>query len=135
MALYFQTILLLSLLLFSCSSKPVQNSGTEDVVYGHIRDAKTFESIQGVEVITLNIDLRDKESVDTTDSNGNYRLDNLQLGYIQMTVTGVGYKQVIAEIKYEGGEYLRNFDLTPDSTVRSLKKSADVSGIVRKNVF
>lgn len=95
----------------ACTSDSVSVT-EENVVYGKIREVSTYKPISDAFVFVENVDRETHVYEDTSDGNGDYRIENVTLGLLEIRVQASGYKTVTAQTNHEG-KTLRGFDLTP----------------------
>lgn len=95
--------------------KPEELVGPSNIVWGYVWEKGTEKPIVGAHVGIISTYSSSHHYSDSTDNEGRYGIENIDLGEIQITVQAPGYKTVKPFVNHEG-QTKRDFELTPDST-------------------
>lgn len=82
----------------------------QGTIQGTVTDSTTSETLPGASIL-----VRDLGTGATTDSEGNYTIDNVPVGTYELKASFVGYDAKILEIEVTEGTNMVNFSLVPST--------------------
>lgn len=114
--------------LSGCNDGPVEPDA-QNAIYGTVFVGNINNGIADAEVRITHTEGQTYTQKDTTDATGYYAVENVPFGNnLRMRVVAVGYDTISAVINHDpdrdNGLTMRNFEMTVDTTVKSL--SADL---------